>query len=128
MRRPAFVERVGRHRRHPVVVRAVLPVADLAVAGAFHARLGFEVTTYDDGYAWVNHHGDEVYHLRLVADLDPTANAATAFAFVGDVDAWHRRCIRAGLDPSPVVDEPWGMREFTVVDPSGNHLRLGTNS
>jgi hypothetical protein len=26
---------------------------------------------------------------------------------------------------NPPRDEPWGMREFTVVDPSGNLLRIG---
>jgi uncharacterized glyoxalase superfamily protein PhnB len=24
-----------------------------------------------------------------------------------------------------LADEPWGMREFTLTDPSGNHVRIG---
>jgi uncharacterized glyoxalase superfamily protein PhnB len=28
----------------------------------------------------------------------------------------------------PIKDTPWGMREFAVVDPSGNLLRIGTPS
>lgn len=26
---------------------------------------------------------------------------------------------------TPIGDQPWGMREFTLTDPSGNHLRIG---
>jgi hypothetical protein len=26
----------------------------------------------------------------------------------------------------PIRDTPWGMREFSVVDPSGNLIRIGT--
>ena len=31
--------------------------------------------------------------------------------------------LEPGLDPAK--NEPWGMREFTLVDPSGNLLRIG---
>src|SRR6266536_5330952 len=41
------------------------------------------------------------------------------------VDAWHARMSAAGLPVTPLQEEPWGMREFTLTDPSGNHLRIG---
>ena len=31
----------------------------------------------------------------------------------------------AGLDVTPIADQPWGMREFTLTDPFGNHIRVG---
>ena len=47
---------------------------------------------------------------------------------VGSVDAWHARFTAAGLPATAVQDEPWGMREFSVRDPSGNNLRIGQNT
>ena len=31
----------------------------------------------------------------------------------------------ADLPVTPIADQPWGMREFTLIDPSGNHVRIG---
>lgn len=31
----------------------------------------------------------------------------------------------AGLPITSLADQPWGMREFTRTDPSGNHIRIG---
>lgn len=117
-----------RNRHTTMVARPVLAVADLSDAADFYEHLGMEVVGYDDGYAWVRHEGHEVLHVRTVAGHDPIANAASVFLFVDDLDGWHDRADRAGLAPTPVRTEPWGMREFTVSDPGGNELRLGCNA
>ena len=31
-----------------------------------------------------------------------------------------------GLSVTPMDDMPWNMHEFTLTDPSGNHVRIGT--
>jgi uncharacterized glyoxalase superfamily protein PhnB len=31
----------------------------------------------------------------------------------------------ARVPVTPLVDQPWGMREFALTDPSGNRLRIG---
>lgn len=113
------------HDDGEVVARPVLPVADLAVAEDFHRALGFEVTRWDDDYAWVTLADREILHLARVPDLDVATNRAQAYLFVPDVAAWHDRARSASLEPSAPADQPWGLREFTVVDPSGNRLRLG---
>ncbi len=41
-----------------------------------------------------------------------------------DVDDWHARFDAAGLHVTPIEDMPWGMYEFTLSDPSGNHIRV----
>ncbi|MEZ4324975.1 MAG: hypothetical protein R3B40_07170, partial [Polyangiales bacterium] len=49
---------------------------------------------------------------------------------VDDVDAWHGRitasglCARHGGRLSEVTTQPWGMRDFTLHDPSGVLWRI----
>lgn len=31
----------------------------------------------------------------------------------------------AALPVTPIANQPWGMREFTLTDPSGNNIRIG---
>ncbi len=118
-----------RRRRPGVTARAVLPVADLARAEAFHVALGFDVERHDDRYAWVRFEGDEIYHLAVVDDLDVESNAAAVFLFVRDLSAWHDRASAAagdaGTDVTAITEQPWGMREFVVHDPASNRVRLG---
>ncbi|MBY5160872.1 bleomycin resistance protein [Salsipaludibacter albus] len=118
------------HRRG--VVRAVqpeLPVADLERAMAFHRLLGFDVEAHEGGgYAFVTDRGREVWHLRQVADLADGGSRAGLYAHVKDPHALHDRFVALGASPTPVVVEPWGMREFSVTDPDGNRLRFGTNA
>ena len=116
--------------RHRPTTNPVLPVGDMRTAIDFHRALGFEVSSYDEGYAWVHHCGWEFLHVRLVADLDPTTNAAGAYVHVEDVAAWHAAFVRSSVGEAvgDVVDQPWGLREFEVVDPFGNVVRFGQSS
>lgn len=115
--------------RHRPSVKPILPVNDMDAAIGFYRNLGFEVTSYDDGYAWVRNCGWELWHLRLVAGLDPAANSASAYLHVADVDAWHAAIVTSadGHVATDVSDTPWGMREFSFTDPSGNLVRIGQN-
>lgn len=119
--------RRSRRDRDVLVAKIVFPVHDMAVAAAFYRSLGFDVEGYDDGYAWVRHDGAEVVHLALVADLDPGANHAAGYWHVLDVDRWHERFAAAGDARGEIRVQPWGMREFRLIDPSGNLLRVGEN-
>ncbi len=110
-------------------MKPILPVADMGTATAFYRGLGFDVSTYDAGYAWVNHCGWELFHLNAVPGLEPGAVAAAAYVHVDDADGW-RAALAAtgnGAEIGLVADMPWGMREFSFVDPSGNVIRIGQN-
>ncbi|WP_114476289.1 bleomycin resistance protein [Euzebya rosea] len=109
-----------------IVPHMILPVADMAEATAFYRGLGFEVEADSDTYAWVRHRDEEILHLDLVPDLDPDANPVTGYLHVRDADRWHRLWADQPT-LTPVVDQPWDMREFTLTDPSGNTLRIGHN-
>jgi catechol 2,3-dioxygenase-like lactoylglutathione lyase family enzyme len=103
----------------------ILPVRDLQEAGSFWSRAGLEVQVYDAGYAFVLSDGHEHVHLALHPSVDPATNLSACYVHVADVDGWHDRLADAGLPVTPVRDEPWGMTEFRVHDPSGNLVRIG---
>lgn len=119
--------RSKRRDREVLVAKIVFPVVDMAEAVAFYEALGLEVEAYDGGYAWVRHAGAEVLHLALVADLDPATNHAAGYWHVLDVDHWYERFAGAGEARGEIVAQAWGMREFRLIDPSGNLLRVGEN-
>lgn len=54
-------------------------------------------------------------------------NAASCYLHVTNADSWHAALMDAGVGTGPITDQPWGMREFAVVDPSGNLIRIGQN-
>lgn len=109
-------------------VTPILPVRDMAEAIAFYRAAGFRIREYETGggYAFVHHGDDSVFDLDLAAlPFDPATNNAGCYVIAPDVDEWHGRLRGAGLAVTDPVDEPWGMREFTLTDPSGNRLRIG---
>jgi catechol 2,3-dioxygenase-like lactoylglutathione lyase family enzyme len=110
-----------------IVTKIIFPVADMDEALSFYRTLGFDVDTYDGGYAWVTHGGEEIVHLRLVAELDRENNRAAGYFHVQDAGDWHRRWSRAGVEIGPIEDHPWQMREFALQDPDGNLIRVGQN-
>lgn len=115
--------------RHRPVTNPILPVADMAEAIAFHQRLGFEVVAYDEGYAWVKHDGHEWFHLRRVDSVE--GNRASAYLHVGDADEWRAAMVSASdgeIEIAEVAVMPWGKREFSLTDPAGNLLRLGSDA
>ena len=116
--------------RAGVTSTPTLPVVDLPQAVGFYERAGFGVRVYEStdetpsGFAFVNFEGRSVFDLD-VQDIDPDRNGAGCYLIVADADAWHARMTNAGLPVTMVSDQPWGMREFALTDPSGNHVRIG---
>jgi catechol 2,3-dioxygenase-like lactoylglutathione lyase family enzyme len=105
----------------------ILPTADMDESAAFYRAAGFEVDAYDSGYAFVLSAGREVLHLAGTDDLDPAVNQAACYVNTIQADEWHSAWTGAGLPVSAIDDQPHGMREFEVRDPSGNLLRIGRN-
>ena len=112
-----------------------LPVADLAEAVAYYQRAGFGVRRYldapgdpGDGYAFVHVDGQGVFDLDAAPGMDPSANRAGCYLITAEADAWHARLSAAGFPVTELMDQPWGMREFTLRDPSGNNIRIGRST
>lgn len=106
-------------------VTPILPVRAIPEAIEFYRAAGFDVESYDDGFAFVRYAGASVFDLQATERVDPATGGSGCFIVVDDAGVWHERLAAAQLDVTPVVDEPWGMREFTLTDPSGNRLRFG---
>ena len=107
------------------MVRAVpvLAAADQAASMAFWAAAGFDVDAYSADFAArrAGRRRAAPGGRRAGSDRD----RGGAYLHVHDVDATHDAWAAAGLPVSAVRDEPWGMREFHVVDPGGNRVRIG---
>ena len=106
-----------------VVATAILQARDLDETAAFYVHVGLTVDVLDANYAIVVHDGHELLHLTTSDNPSP----GSVYLNVGDAGTWHARCTDAGAGPGPIADRPWGMREFSVTDPSGNTLRIGNN-
>lgn len=114
----------GRLHARPSVT-PIFPVRDMAEARQFWTAAGLDVDGYDEGYAFVLAGGAEVAHLALQPDLLVERNSAACYVHVGDPEGWHQRWTAAGLPVSALQVQPWGMREFSLRDPSGNLIRVG---
>jgi catechol 2,3-dioxygenase-like lactoylglutathione lyase family enzyme len=111
----------------------IFPARDLVETRAFYEKLGFKPWFGERGgqgyeIVWRGH---LVVHFFAEPGLRPDASEASCYWRVPDADQLHREF--AGLDlPAQGIprltrpeDRPWGMREFTLVDPSGNLVRIG---
>jgi predicted enzyme related to lactoylglutathione lyase len=108
----------------------ILPVLDMDAAVAFYEASGFDVRRYEGGaYSFVSVDDESVFDLDTAEKpLDPSSNNAACYLVVEDITDWHTRLIGLGLAVTEPEDKPWGMREFTLTDPSGNSLRFGRPS
>ncbi|NEB80426.1 VOC family protein [Streptomyces sp. SID14478] len=117
----------------------IMPSRDLAATIAFYAALGFTVDGHypDDGYLiLVRDHAE--LHFFHAPDTDPLSTAHALYLRLDGgahvVDALHEEWRGAGLSEDPYAtprlvepdDTVYEMREFALVDPDGNLLRVGS--
>ncbi|MFC4554712.1 bleomycin resistance protein [Georgenia faecalis] len=114
----------------------ILPSPDLAKTLAFYTRLGFENrgAPHEEWDYLIVGRGDVVLHFITVPDVDPLATAGSCYVYVDDADVVHEQWRRAGVEADPATgsrleqptDTSYGMREFALVDASGNLVRVGS--
>jgi catechol 2,3-dioxygenase-like lactoylglutathione lyase family enzyme len=114
-------------------VAPILPSRELAATAAFYERLGFSQSgLWPDEYLIVMR-GEVGLHFFFAPDVDPFASIAGCYLYVADADALFAEFARLGLPGSgiprlqgPPHDSDYGLREFALVDPDGNLLRIGS--
>jgi catechol 2,3-dioxygenase-like lactoylglutathione lyase family enzyme len=109
----------------------ILPSRSLNDTLAFYRRLGFEGAIHSHGDYAIITRGTVELHFFTHRELDPAKSSAGCYLRVSDVESTCRAWASAGLPgkgiPRQVAleDKPWGMREFAIVDPDGNLIRIG---
>ena len=68
---------------------------------------------------------ESVFDLDSGEHVEPRTNRSGCYLIVPRVDEWHTEMVAAELPVTKVEDQPWGMWEFTLTDPSGNYIRIG---
>ena len=110
----------------------ILPSRSISATVAFYQRLGFEGGAHDfnSEYAILRLGAAEL-HFFAHKELVPSDSFAGCYIRVVDVEAIYRsftssQLPRAGIPRMDILeDKPWGLREFAIVDPDGNLLRIG---
>ncbi|MEO6060571.1 MAG: VOC family protein, partial [Thermoflexales bacterium] len=83
-----------------------------------------------DSYA-ILQRGSVELHFFLYPDLDPAESSFGCYIRVMDVESFRDAFAVTQLPGRgiPRMDalenKPWGMREFAIVDPNGNLIRIG---
>ena len=107
----------------------VLCTGDMAASAAFFQRLGFEARYNDGSYAIIQRDGIEL-HLSLMEGLAPAenqhecrinvSNAESLFREYRDARALHPNTEQHNLEADGSLKvQPYGMKEFAVLDPGG---------
>ncbi len=110
-----------------------LPSSDINKTIAFYQKLGFQVISDADYQDYVLIHRDLFeLHFFLSPEHKPAESYAGSYLRVSQVDElfWEFESLNLPTEGIPriatqVEDKPWGMREFHIIDPDGNSLRIG---
>lgn len=114
-----------------VEIKAFIPAKDFGRSQRFYQDLGFTMASEGGGVAYF-HHGkcsfllQDFYHEGLAGNL-------MMHLLVEDVDAWRAELAAKGIPAAYGVkmteaqDQPWRIRDFILVDPSGVLWRIGQN-
>ena len=109
-----------------------LPSRSVSNTVAFYKRLGFEggVHEFNNSYAILCRGAVEL-HFFTYEELVPAESSAGCYIRVLDVEKIYRECLSIQLPKlgiprmEPLENKPWGLREFAIIDPDGNLLRIG---
>jgi catechol 2,3-dioxygenase-like lactoylglutathione lyase family enzyme len=114
---------------HSIELKTFVPARDFALSQAFYQALGFKPGWVGDGLAYFSH-GDHCAFLLQDFYVKEQAENFVMHLLVEDVDAWWQKVLdeqlgeRFGVRLIPPQDQPWAMRDFVVIDPSGVLWRI----
>ena len=114
-----------------VEIKAFVPAKDFSLSKQFYKDIGFTMASDSNGVAYF-HHG-EVSFLLQDFYVEALAHNLMMHLQVEDVDAW-----RAHVEEAKIAErynvkltaielQPWRMRDFVLIDPSGVLWRIAQN-
>jgi catechol 2,3-dioxygenase-like lactoylglutathione lyase family enzyme len=112
-----------------VEIKAFVPAKDFDRSKRFYKDLGFDLA-WEDAHLAEFRHGDARFLLQNFYNDIHAANFMMHL-LVEDVDAWWAKVsgdgipAKYGVSAGPLNDHPGGMRDFTLVDPTGVLWRVG---
>ena len=117
--------------RRAIEMKAFLPAKDFDISKRFYQAIGFQICSDSHGVAYMSCQGlsfllQDFYHQGLAENL-------MMHLLVEDARRWHHQLTSMGLESefgarlSPLQEQPWGMLEFCLHDPSGVLWRIAQN-
>lgn len=113
-------------------IKTFVPAKDFALSQRFYTDLGFHKRSEGGGVAYFSVDGCafllQDYHDQALAEQ------LVMHLLVPDVAAWRAHVDAQQLDQrygariTPVVEQPWGITEFVVIDPVGVCWHIGQNT
>jgi catechol 2,3-dioxygenase-like lactoylglutathione lyase family enzyme len=103
-------------------------VRDVDRSVAFYTDLGFELLRHDGGFALLAWEGVR-FMVEQRPELAPVGSipSMNVRILVPDVDVVWRKVNERGIPVfAPIGYRPYGLRDFTIVDPDGFGVRFGT--
>ena len=112
-------------------IKAFVPARDFELSKQFYKDIGFTMASDGGGVAYF-HFGDASF---LLQDFYEKALAENLMMhlLVEDVDAWWNHLKEKGVAAKYSVKitkielQPWRMRDFCLIDPTGVLWRIGQN-
>ena len=114
-----------------VEIKAFVPAKDFALSKRFYQDLGFTLASDGGGIAYF--HGGNCSFLLQDFYVQSHADNFMMHLLVEDAYAWWDRVQGAGLVEqyavtlTPPAEQPWGMVDFVLTDPSGVKWRIAHN-
>lgn len=109
-----------------------LPSRSVTATAEFYQRLGFEGGAHEFNNEYgIFRRGAVELHFFTHKELIPAESSSGCYIRVLDVESFYKACSSLGLPGSGIPrvdkleDKPWGLREFAIVDPDGNLVRIG---
>jgi len=102
----------------------IIPARDTGASTAWYRdRLGFEVFHVEPEYGIVGR-GEAWIHFWGPSGIEPEDSMTTFRIGVRGIDELYEHCRVEGIvhPNAPLEEQPWGMREFGVIDHDGNGL------
>ncbi len=114
-----------------VEIKAFVPARNLAASAEFYKALGFEIPWLNESMGYV-HRGATSFLLQQFYVKEHAENFMMHM-LVENADDWYEHVVASGVVSQFGVhiarpeDRPWGIRDFTLADPTGVLWRIGQN-